>query len=164
MPASLDSLPMELHLQILPYLDYRSQTNLRACSRYYRSLPQMSRKDLTSLLFATENISEMPWFSLNGFLPCYHCLRMRPEPVYSNWAPLFRSYECYPPVHTTFRMCRECQGGHNAEQLDDAELRCAADYPCWERLYPGKNYSSSMRSSSPRWHFSPCGSNFFKSA
>lgn len=131
----MNNLPTEIHLQILPFLDYHSQINLRACNRYYRSLPQLSQKDQFSLLFAMERLSEERWLTLKrttiDFLPCYHCLRIRPQRAYYNYLPLYRSLRILDgeyQLYTTFRMCPECKIEHDAT-LFLGGASCVADYP-----------------------------------
>jgi F-box-like len=80
-PRSLLSLPVELQLHILPFLDYQSLRNLSQTSKHLRFLfaNSISRDIIKKTLLALESDAQQRSSVLLGrelLLPCYRCLRI----------------------------------------------------------------------------------------
>lgn len=67
------SLPPELHVQILQYLDIDSYQNLTATNNYFRSLRSESLN--RGALLYTE-FHDPGWFEGRSILPCSTCLKV----------------------------------------------------------------------------------------
>ena len=119
MARSMGGLPFEINNQILQYLDYRSQTNLRACNWYYRSLPATSDKSIPHLLLELEKSSakaKPKHLFINGFLPCYTCLRMRPRALYCS-DYLQNRLRASGQSNAFLRICQQCRPGHDDRHI-----------------------------------------------
>ncbi|KAF7504405.1 hypothetical protein GJ744_002271 [Endocarpon pusillum] len=135
MASSMGGLPSEINIHILAYLDYRSQTNLRACNWYYRSLPAPSDENIYLLLLELEMSSAKAnpkHLFVNGFLPCYTCFQMRPRALFcsdylqSQWRAAGQS-------NAILRVCQQCSPGHGDRHLvrsGGSKKRC----PCAKKV------------------------------
>lgn len=141
MATSIDSLPVESHLQILENLGCQSRMNLRACSRHYRDLPALVVKKPTDSFLKLERISAEAHpkrLFLDGRLPCYRCLRLLPRVLYCS--SYLEQRRCtLGKTRAAKRICQECHPGHDPDHLRRSKAKAMCN--CWVRLHPGKIHS-----------------------
>lgn len=123
MARSIGGLPVEINNQILQYLDLRSLTHLRACNWYYRSLSATMDKWMPVLLMELEMSSARAnpkHLFVNGYLPCYTCLKMQPRALFCTDF-LQHRYRAAGQGSAILRVCQQCRPGH-----DDSHIRRSA--------------------------------------
>jgi hypothetical protein len=138
MASSMDSVPIEIHVQFLDHLDYRSQINFRACSHYYRNLPAVTAEKLTNLLLELEQDltkTDPRPTSLHGFLPCYVCLKMKSRVLYCS--EYLDQNRCnLGDCNSRDRICQQCRPGHDGEHRGISSFNFCCY--CWRFRRPGE--------------------------
>ena len=120
---NLTDLPHELHLHLLPFLDYPSYYMLRATNHYFRSLNLKARlvvDKLIQLELSSANVNAL--LTERSLMPCYWC----PSNTSETFGPgallplnrfrqgtkiMTTEPECSSDfLHLDYRMCIDCEG------------------------------------------------------
>ena len=117
-PRSLSTLPVELQIHLLPFLDYYSLRDLSQTSKHFRSLfaNSTSRDIIKQALLALELDAHQRQSTIPGrvlLLPCYCCLRIL------NFRDRFSSSDLYWSIfhelggdNARSRRCMSCRYYH----------------------------------------------------